>query len=309
MSDLRARFEQVAGTMPHPELLHTPIPYTVKGSWELERSIRYEISYETEPGCPVRAFLFLPKVIEGKIPAVICPHPTNGEWGGGGPAGFGGPVSRFYAYELAERGKYAVLAPDICYFGVRKDDPYAFGYASGTMKTIFDHMRGIDLLASLDFVDGDRIGCIGHSLGGHNTIFVSFYDTRIKAAVSSCGLCSFADYVKTNTAKMAAWAQDCYMPRIRDVFENDAEKMPWDFPELTASLAPRCAVMINAALLESNMNYAGAKKVIDACRTAFDAAGAPDKFLVVTPRTQHDFPVSSREIAYAFLEMQLGLQA
>lgn len=306
MQNLRTRFELVAGQMPRPELLHTPIPYTVQGSWELEKSVRYEILYETEPGSPVRAYLFLPKVIKGKIPAVICPHPTNGEWGGAGPAGFGGPVSRFYAYELAERGNYAVLAPDICYYGARKDDPYAIGYASGTMKTIFDHMRGVDLLTSLDFVDGDRIGCIGHSLGGHNSIFAAYYDERIKAAVSSCGLCTFDAYVKTNAAGMAAWAQDCYMPRVRDVFGNDVTKMPWDFPELAASLAPRCAVMINTALLDMNINYPGSKPVIDACRDAYEAAGVPYKFLSVTTNTDHDFPAYSREIGYAFLEMQLG---
>ena len=40
------------------------------------------------------------------------------------------------------------------------------------MKGIWNHMRAVDLLQSLDEVDNDRIGCIGHSLGGHNTLYV-----------------------------------------------------------------------------------------------------------------------------------------
>ena len=35
------------------------------------------------------------------------------------------------------------------------------------MKGIWNHMRAVDLLQSLPEVDPNRIGCIGHSLGGH----------------------------------------------------------------------------------------------------------------------------------------------
>jgi len=33
-------------------------------------------------------------------------------------------------------------------------------------------------------VDTNRIGVIGHSLGGHNSIFTAFFDKRLKAVVS-----------------------------------------------------------------------------------------------------------------------------
>src|SRR6185369_10402586 len=36
-------------------------------------------------------------------------------------------------------------------------------------------------------VDRARIGMIGHSLGGQETLFTTAADTRIRAAVSSCG--------------------------------------------------------------------------------------------------------------------------
>jgi len=305
MSDLKQRFVLTAGVMPRPELLHTPISYTVTQEWDLETTTRYEIHYTTEPGSDVRAYLFLPKDRSRRHAAVICPHPTNGELGGAGPAGLGGMESRFYALELAKLG-YVTLAPDIVYYGASQDaDPYAMGYESGTMKVIFDHMRGVDLLCSLDCVDPDRIGCIGHSLGGHNAVFAAYFDARIKVCVASCGVCAFTEYVKTNVRKMEAWTQGVYMPLIGTKFDYDPEKMPWDYPELCASIAPR-HLFINACLQDSNMNYPGAKLVIDACRRMYAERGISERFACITPDDVHNFPPEAREASYAFIKKAIG---
>ncbi|MBE6552304.1 MAG: acetylxylan esterase [Ruminococcaceae bacterium] len=305
MLNIKQRFEAVAGAMPRPELLHTPISYKVTREWELENTTRYEIYYTTEPGSCVRAYLFLPKDRARKHGAVLCPHPTNGELGGADPAGFGIKKNHFYALELAELG-YVTLSPDIVYYGESVNaDPFKMGYESGTMKVIFDHMRGVDLLCSLDCVDPDNIGCIGHSLGGHNSVFTAFMDERIKVCVSSCGLCAFTEYVKTNANKMGAWAQDVYMPLIRTKYDLDPYKMPWDLPELTAAIAPRY-LFINACRNESNMNFAGAKLVIDECRRAYDSMGVSERFGTITPDDIHNFPPEARKAAYEFIKFAFG---
>jgi predicted dienelactone hydrolase len=56
------------------------------------------------------------------------------------------------------------------------------------------------VLQSLPEVDPRRIGSIGHSLGGHNTLFVAAFDRRIKAMVTSCGFNSFR-FTKSNRNK------------------------------------------------------------------------------------------------------------
>jgi cephalosporin-C deacetylase-like acetyl esterase len=48
------------------------------------------------------------------------------------------------------------------------------------MKGIVNHRRAVDVLQSLPYVDRQRIGAIGHSLGGHNTLFVAAFDERIR---------------------------------------------------------------------------------------------------------------------------------
>lgn len=45
--------------------------------------------------------------------------------------------------------------------------------------------RAIDFLETLDLVDAKRIGMMGHSYGGHGTIFAAALDPRIACAVSN----------------------------------------------------------------------------------------------------------------------------
>ena len=76
-------------------------------------------------------------------------------------------------------------------------------------------MRALDLLQTLPRVDPARIGSIGHSLGGHNTLFLAAFDQRIKAAVSNCGFTSFPKYYGGN---LTGWSHKGYMPRIETAY-------------------------------------------------------------------------------------------
>ena len=39
--------------------------------------------------------------------------------------------------------------------------------------------------------------------------------------------------------RLGPWAQDRYMPFVRDKYDLDPDKLPFDFDEIIASLAPR----------------------------------------------------------------------
>jgi pimeloyl-ACP methyl ester carboxylesterase len=56
---------------------------------------------------------------------------------------------------------------------------------SGLGKWIWDAKRLIDYIETMPGVDKDRIGMIGHSLGGKMTLYAAAMDPRIRAAVSS----------------------------------------------------------------------------------------------------------------------------
>lgn len=285
-----------------------PLPATTKerlmvdvGSNEsLERVVRKKISFVPEIGDRLTAYLIVPKNVEGKRPAMLCLHQTT-QIGKSEPAGLGGKPNLRYALELAERG-YVTLAPDYPNYGGYEFDPYEQGYASATMKGIVNHRRCIDLLQSLVEVDPDRIGVIGHSLGGHNALFVAAFDERLKVVVTSCGFTSFPKYYGGN---LKGWTHKGYMPRIASEFGNDPKRMPFDFPEILASLAPR-AVFINAPLHDDNFEVSGVRDCVRLATPAFELFKAKDKLVAEHPDCRHDFPPDVRKRAYEFIDKNLS---
>jgi hypothetical protein len=293
-----ANMQRVMGPLP-AESRKVPLDLKVEGEETLGRVIRKKITFAVEKDDRVTAYLLLPRQRTGKVPAMLCLHQTT-RIGKGEPAGVGGLKNLHYALELAERG-YITLAPDYPNFGDYKIDAYSRGYDSATMKGIWNHMRAVDLLQSLPEVDGSRIGCIGHSLGGHNTLFVAAFDPRIKVAVTSCGFNSFRKYVKGN---LTGWSHKGYMPRIASDFNRDAAKMPFDFTEILGSLAPR-AVFINAPLRDDNFAVDGVRDCITAATPIYRLHEAAENLDVAYPSAGHDFPTDVRLKAYTFIDRHL----
>ncbi|MBM3814970.1 MAG: alpha/beta fold hydrolase [Acidimicrobiia bacterium] len=265
---------------------------------ETVQSINYSrslITYTTVDNDSVPAYLFIPHSKPSPLPAIVCLHQTT-KLGKGEPAGLGPKLNLHYAKELAQRG-YITLAPDYPGCGDNRTDPYALGYASATMKGIVNHKQAVDLLQSMPEVDPDRIGVIGHSLGGHNALFLTTFEQRIKAAVTSCGFTSFAKYYG---GRLDGWSHKGYMPRIAELFHKSPLHLPFDFTDVFRAIAPR-PVFINAPLHDSNFEVSGVQDCVRAVMPAFGEG----RLIVEYPDDGHDFPVAVRERAYEFLDKWL----
>ncbi len=234
---------------------------------------------------------------------MLCLHQTIGI-GKDEPVGLGKQDSKAQAAHLVKRG-YVCLAPDYPSFGEYKFEFQAAfkrgDYQSGTMKAIWNNMRAVDLLQSLPEVDGERIGVIGHSLGGHNSMFTAAFDERLKVIVSSCGFCSFAKYKGGN---LKGWTSDRYMPRIASEYGNDPKKMPFEFADVVTSFAPR-AFMAVAPLKDDNFDVQGVKDVIAAAEPVYKALGKAENLKAIYPDAGHDFPEEGRKAAYEFIDKHL----
>jgi dienelactone hydrolase len=286
------------------------------GEGYTRKTISFAAHLKDAPVDRVPAHLYLPEGFDEAKPraAMLVLHQTS-------PAGKHdvGPETiaenRGLAAELARRG-YVVLAPDYPSFGDYKFDfaaEFRAGrYASGTMKGIFNHMRAVDLLQETKGVDKDRIGVIGHSLGGHNAMFLAAFDERVKVVVSSCGWTPFEDYYG---GKIAGWTSDRYMPRLRDVYNLDATRVPFDFYEVVAAIAPR-PFFSSSPIGDSNFDVAGVKKVVPKATEVYrllapgeSADGETVKthpaLRVVYPDCGHDFPPETRREAYEFIDRAL----
>jgi len=299
VTHIKANMQQVMGPL-HDTSRWSPLNIQIISEEKTEKYLRRKIHFTPELGDHVPAWLLIPNELpaSGKAPAMLCLHQTT-SIGKDEPAGLGGKPSLHYAHELAERG-YVCLVPDYPSFG---EYPYDFKTqgahrASGSMKAIWNNMRAVDLLQSLPQADKDRIGVIGHSLGGHNALFTAVFDDRIKAVVTSCGFTPFHDYYG---GKVAGWTSDRYMPRIRDVYENNADKIPFDFYEILAAIAPR-AVFSNSPIHDSNFDITGVHKAFTKATEIYTLLKAEKALTLVTPDAPHDFPEAERQAAYHWLD-------
>jgi dipeptidyl aminopeptidase/acylaminoacyl peptidase len=302
-SELLAKIQLVMGDLPKPPA-KSPLDVMITESTSTPKFERRKLTYCSEAGDRVPAYLLVPTAhrVGQRLPAMLCLHQTT-KIGKGEPAGLGGKPNLRYSQELAEAG-FVTLAPDYPSFG---DYTYDFAknpHASGSIKAVWNNIRAVDLLQSLPEVDAERIGCIGHSLGGHNSLFTAAFEPRIRAVVSCCGFTSFAKYYHGD---LKGWTSPRYMPRIATVYGSRPEQMPFDFSDVLAAIAPR-ALFVVAPLHDDNFEVSGVQETARIIEPLFKQAGAKQVPVFRYPDCGHDFPPEIRSEVYAWLARVLGQQ-
>ena len=294
-----AGLERAMGPLPNPAR-RVALDVKVLEEVKLEGGlVRRKLSYQSDATDRVVAYLFVPAAAttNAKAATVLCLQQTTNA-GKAEPAGLAGSPDLQYALHLARRG-YVTFAPDYPSFG---DSKYDFapkhGYASGSMKAVWDNVRAVDLLETLPEVDAARIGVIGHSLGGHNAMFTAVFEPRLRVIVSNCGFTTF------RKDDLPSWTGPRYMPRIKAEFGNDVARMPFDFTEVVAAFAPR-AFLACAAEKDDDFDVSGVRDVMAAVRGVYELHGATGKLEAYYPQAPHSFPEDARKVAYEFLDRHL----
>lgn len=306
---IQHKMETVMGELPKAKL---PAPfYVVTDSLVTDSYKRLSIRITVKPEETVNAYLYLPLTAgsDKKLPAMLALHETDmaGKKSVDGEGSYEkSRESLGYGKELAERG-YVILAPDYPSFG--ESVPYDFksdDYQSGTMKGIFNHIRCVDLLEQLASVDKDRIGTIGHSLGGHNSIFLAAFDTRIKVTVSSCGWTQLDYYdigpeaSKRYGGRLGPFAQERYMPLWTN-YSLDGSRKPFEFHQLIQAIAPR-AFFSSSPVGDKNFDVNGVKEGIWLAGMGYDFLKVGSNLQVRYPDVAHEFPKALRDDAYQFVD-------
>lgn len=292
-----------------------PVNLRILSRSEQPGHTRIHCSYDSAYGDAITAYLLVPDATlyprpAGGYPAIMGLHPTTEE-GKADIATEEGRPNRRYALELVRRG-YVVLAPDSLTAGERIfPDHQAFHSGpfydlhpewSAVAKNALDHMYGVDVLCSLDEVDPDAIGAIGHSFGGYNSYFLAGLDQRIKAFVSSCGFSPF-----TGDPSPDHWGYRSYpythIPKVSVDLAQD--RIPFEFHEIAALCAPT-----------PSFHYAGqqdhifphwksvAESMLELAKL-YRLLGKEDRFRSYIGTGGHDFPEEIRELAYSFLDRWL----
>jgi len=300
-----------------PSMRNTgPLDARVLEKKDFPNFIRKKVEYIGDPGEPIRAWLFLPKNLKGKAPAMLCLHQTVQE-GKDQAAGLTTQPELAYGPLLAERG-FVTLCPDVICFGERYQVGGNFychygdavriyrGNAGRSImsKMVDDAMRAVDYLSSLSEVDKKRIGSIGHSHGGYGTLFAMAFDERIKVGVVSCGFTCF----RADPSPERWFRNTALIPRLGG-FEKKMENTPVDFHHLFAAIAPR-ALFISAALHDSIFPKVGDVTWIEKdVRSVYQRDKAAENFELFSFDGAHAFTPEARDRAWAFLDKNLKRSA
>ncbi|MFM7129058.1 MAG: acetylxylan esterase, partial [bacterium] len=87
-------------------------------------------------------------------------------------------------------------------------------------------------------------------------------------------------------------------------YQLDLKKVPFDWPELVAAIAPR-ALFTNAPTNDSNFETEGVRVCERSAKPVFELLGVADRLVYVYPDAAHDFPPDVRKQAYEFIEKNL----
>lgn len=137
-----------------------------------ERVDHSKVSFVNRYGITLAADMFVPKNVEGKLPAIAVSGP------------FGAvkeQVSGRYAQEMAARG-FLTIAFDPSFTGESGGTPR---YVASPDINTEDFQAAVDFLSVHNNVDPERIGIIGVCGWGGMALNVAALDTRIKATVVS----------------------------------------------------------------------------------------------------------------------------
>lgn len=210
--DIQKRVLLASGLWPMPE--KAPLNAVIHGRVEREDYTIDRVFFESLPGHFVTGNLYLPKNRKGKIPAILCPH---GHWPDGRFMDLGvGSVATLKEISTgAEERESAARSPlqarcvhlarmgcavfhfdmlgyaDSVQFPEHRhgagDEGFLSPQADLRLQTFFglhvwNGLRALDFLLSVEGVDSERIGCTGASGGGTQTMMITGIDSRVKAA-------------------------------------------------------------------------------------------------------------------------------
>jgi dienelactone hydrolase len=290
-----------------------PLDLTVHESQDVGKSFRrLRVSYNVESDERAHAYIGIPLGLREKAPAVVTLHGTY-KHGARVAAGLlDSPDERPRAHfeYLCPRG-FVCIAPEHFVSGERipAEGPYdtTLFYKkhpnwNAVGKFTYEHSIAIDVLETMKEVDPQRIGAMGHSLGGHGTYFLAAYDERIKAAACNCG----ASFFRHNH-NVDAWARDhwyVYFKQMRPGLLK-GELPSIDIHEIIATIAPRAFLDLSGFNDGDPLTQRQRALMLLKLADVYELVGSPENLSFYSHGRKHSVAHESRALIAAFLDAHL----
>jgi len=267
------------GLLPLPE--KKPLKPRIFGRIEREGYSVEKVFFESLPDFFVCGNLYRPAG-KGPFPGIACPH---GHWSNGRLENteLGSIPSR--CINLARQGHVAFSYDMAGYVDSGQIDHRGLGgrgedlWGIGTMGLqLWNSIRVVDFLCSLEDVDPERIGCTGASGGGTQTFMLAAVDERVQAAAP----------VNMVSAHMQGGC-NC---------ENQAHlRLEINNVEIAAAAAPRHLFLVAAT---GDWTVDTPELEYPAIREIYRLFGAEDRVGMIQVDAPHNYNRKSREAVYGF---------
>ncbi len=267
------------------------------------------VSYRVEADERAHAYLGVPRKLSAAAPAIVALHGTTPR-GKEQTAGLEGNPAYAFLDHLCRRG-YVVIVPDHFVAGHRipPEGPYETRRFyekhpnwTAVGKFTFEHSIAIDVLQSLVEVDKERIGVLGHSLGGHGSYFLAAYDPRIRAAASNCS----ATFFRHNPG-VEHWARGRWYVYFKHLRAGllEGRLPPIDMHEIMALIAPRALVDLSG--LNDGDPAVQRQRVLMLAKVmeVYELTKAPGNFAFYVHGRGHSAAHESRALMYAWMDAHL----
>ena len=199
---------------------------------------------------------------------------------------------------LIQRG-FAVLAFDQIGFGTRVRSAREFyeRYPRWSLmgKMVTDTTAALDAALALTMIDSERIYIVGYSLGGKIGLLTAAMDERVNALAVIAGF----DPLRRDSAERGVEGIRQYshlhglIPRF-GFFAGEEDRLPLDFDEVLALVAPRPALFI-APTLDRYARVDDVRSEVEGVRRVYEYYGHSNTLQLETPLEFSRFPPRLQE--------------
>lgn len=299
--DAQARVRQAFG--PEPE--RTPLNPRVTGIIERDGYRIENVIFESRPGFPVTANLYIPNGHSAPRPAVVgtCGHSTNGK---------AETAYQSFAQGLARLGYVCLLYDPIGQgerlqyvddslssqigVGVREhlhagNQQFLVGEFLGMWRA-WDGIRALDYLLTRPEVDKQRIGVTGNSGGGTMTTWLSGVEQRWAMSAPSCFVSTFRRNVENE------------LPQDTEQCPPRALSLDLDHADFLAAMAPKPVIIL--AKEKDFFDVRGSEETYERLRRLYKLLDAENNVALFVGPTGHGYSLENREAMYSWFNRATG---
>ena len=156
-------------------------------------------------------------------------------------------------------------------------------------RTISDVKFAIDELSRIESIDSKKIFTAGYSLGATVALYSAAMDERIAGVISVCGFTPLRTSGENKDIEGVKAYSHLHglIPRLGFFIEHES-RLPVDFDEIIASIAPR-PVTIIAPKLDRDADIADIKKCCEYVGKVYQLLDADEKFKFYYPHYYNRF--------------------